>query len=211
MFKRALIVSFLSVLFVACDDNTDVLYNRLRNINELELVQATLSKTYTIRDPYDEDVENGEFDLFNAIEHYFKQGDRVGVYGLRRTYAAYIDLNELSASDITFSNNDVRLKLPPVRIKTLGNDLVPTIYHERVNGLRFKISESERMAMRKNASEELDRQIQSNNNYVITEMTQEAERKATEWFSILLRDWGYTPEVAFKHINEDGEVIDEAD
>lgn len=195
----------IAIFLVACSQQENALQNRLNNINELELIQVTLSKSYTIRDAYDEDIENGEFDILNTIEHYVKKGGRVGVYGLRRTYSAYINLAELTDNDIKINGNNAYIKLPQIQIKILGNDIIPTIYHERVNGLRFPISESERIAVRKQATEELDEKVTNPESEIAIHMKNQAEQKCYAWLEALLRDWGYTPIISFKSVEDEAD------
>lgn len=202
---RITLLLLIAFSLLSCNDKSEMLYDKLRNINELELIQVSLSKTYTIRDPYNEDVENGDFDLLNTIEHFVKKGERVGVYGLQRTYSAFINLNELSANDIQVSDNKISIVLPKIQIKVLGNEIVPKTYHERVSGLRFQISESERMAMRQKATEELDNQVNDKSSGVYVEMRNQAEQNAYAWFSSLLTDWGYESYISFKHDKDEAD------
>lgn len=171
---------------------------RITSLNELQLVECTMAKTYTVRDAYDKDLENDEFNFFNWLEHTLKMGDRIGVYGLRRSYSAYINLNEITENDIVIKDNTIHLTLPKVKIRTLGNDITHIVYHERVSGLRSTISESERLAMRNKASELLDKEIVRKGNTLLPDMEQQAKEKAKSWFVTLLREWGYEAVITFK-------------
>ena len=58
------------------------LREKITAINELELVVCTMAKTYTLRDAYDKDIENEEFNLINWFEHTIKAGEHyyIGVF-----------------------------------------------------------------------------------------------------------------------------------
>lgn len=198
--RRALMALCIAAIFcLSCQRIYEpTLREKITAINELELVVCTMAKTYTLRDAYDKDIENEEFNLINWFEHTIKAGDRIGVYGLRRSYCAYINLNEISDSDIVVKDKTLHLTLPAIKIKTLGNDIIPIVYHERVSGLRSAIEENERLAMRNKASELLDKEIVRKKSTLFPSMEQQAKDKARGWLTTLLNEWGYNAVITFK-------------
>lgn len=198
--NKILIAIFFCLLGCTACQHTDKpsIKEKINSINELELIVCTMAKTYTLRDAYDKDVENDEFNFINWLEHSVKKGDRIGVYGLRRSYSAYINLNDVSDNDIIVKDNTIYLTLPEIKIKTLGNDIIPIVYHERVTGLRFDIEESERLAMRNKASSLLDKEIADKTSTLFPSMKQQAKDKARGWFSAMLNSWGYNTVITFK-------------
>ncbi len=193
------------------NDAQQHVYESVRDINHLQLATATVTKTYTVRDPYYDDLErqtnsNNVLDMIqrslHIIEHSVKIGERIGIYGLRREYAAFIDLNKLSTSDITISQRDgvmqIKLCLPPIEIRMLGNNFETLIYHERTSGLRSDITEAERSLMRRKASQQMSRDINPESSPELCALRNNAQSKATEFFTTMLVNLGYSPTIKFK-------------
>jgi hypothetical protein len=204
---------------VSCSEQPDnaqqQVYETVRDINHLQLASATVTKTYTVRDPYYDDLErtnksNDVLDMIqrslHIIEHSVKIGERIGIYGLRREYAAFIDLNKISPSDISISEKDgvkhIELTLPPVEIKMLGNDFNTLIYHERTSGLRSDITEAERTLMRRKASQQMTADIDTNKSPELDALRHNATHKAMEFFTTMLVNLGYSPTINIKNAEQ---------
>ncbi len=203
--KRIIGILFCAIIIVGCskeENQEQRMLTRLQAVNELELARTTVSKTFTVRDQYFDDEEtesHGIRDvfarLFNRIEHSSKAGDRVGVYGVRRTFSAYIDLSEMTPEDIVIENNILKISLPPIKTRVLGNDLQTELFHERISGLRDEISETERIKMKEKATAEIDREMLADNSRMTEDMIHQAKMRIQTWIITLARDWGYDPEI----------------
>lgn len=204
----------LSAMLWSCNSKPDEqhsVFTSVQNLNELQLASATVSKIYTVRDPYYDDREStpAKLDLIDRLErtlhimeHNVKIGDRIGIYGISCNYAAVINLNDLSEDDITITDakgiKRVAIALPPVRVRALGNEFVTKVYHERNSGLRSPITEDERTQMRRQASEKLNSDIQKSRNADLDALKTAGEKKAKEFFTTMLQNMGYSPVITFK-------------
>lgn len=198
----------------ACHSRTDQrteIFTSVHQLNELQLATATVTKVYTVRDPYYDDQEKPATGLdildrlqrsLNVMEHTVKVGDRVGVYGIRCTYAAVIDLNQLSPDDIKVTEDGgikhVSICLPAVQVKSLGNEFQTQVYHERYSGLRSGITESERTLMRQKAADQLAADIRQNRNKDLEQLRQTGNKKAVDFLTTMLQNMGYTASITIK-------------
>lgn len=214
--KKIFISYAITLIFLlgACADPVDenaAVYQTVRDINELQLATATISKTYTVRDPYYEDQESKSdkmdvIELFerswHIIEHSVKIGERVGVYGIRSEYAAVIDLNDLAPDDIVITEKDgakhIAVTLPPIEIERLGDQFETEVYHERTSGLRSAITEAERTAMRRRASTQLENDLKKGSDETLNGLKQQAHDKAIDFFSTFFINLGYSPTITFR-------------
>lgn len=198
MTKKSIIVgSLLSIFLFSCQENPD-LYQSIKDINELQLMEFSLTKTVTIRDRYDEDLEDESNNwissitkIINAAEKKLKKGSRVGVYGISRDYEVTLDISQLTPNDIIINNNNISLSIPDVEIRSLGDNLKPTVYHERVSAWRSEIGLEEKERMMRKASKILDKEFQESSDSLYTEIKKQARLKAESWFKTILKDWGY--------------------
>ena len=187
-------------------------YNTVRDVNELQLASATVTKIYTVRDPYYDDKEQtpAKLDLIDRLqrtlhvmEHSMIVGDRIGIYGLQCTYAAVMDLNKLSPDDIKVERikgvKQVTIALPPVQVQAMGNDFETKVYHERYSGLRSAITEEERTMMRRKASDELNAEFSKRRSQDIASLRKTGEDKAIDFFTTMLQNLGYMPKVTIKN------------
>ena len=206
----------IALLLAACNhnktDDSAAVYRSVRDLNELQLASTTVTKTYAVRDPYYADRESAPDKMsvaeilrrsVNYIDHSIKIGERVGVYAIRCEYAAVIDLNRLSPDDITITQEKggvkrIAITLPPVEIRRLGNKFETEVYHERSSGLRSKITEDERSAMRFKASKQLEADMTKSGNLYLDELRTQAHDKAIDYFCTFLFNLGYTPVITFK-------------
>lgn len=198
MNRRSIIIGgILSLLLFSCQKEPD-LYQSIRDMNELQLMEFSLTKTVTIRDNYDEDSENEDSGWFssikrlaNAAEKRLKKGNRVGVYGISKDYKAYIDLSKLNPEDIVIDGDNITLYIPDVTISSLGDNMVPEVYHERVSAWRSDISIEEREDMMRRGSKILETEFKNSPDSIYTNIKEQARQKASNWFTAILKDWGY--------------------
>lgn len=198
MNRRSIIIGgVLSLLLFSCQKEPD-LYQSIRDMNELQLMEFSLTKTVTIRDNYDEDSENEDSGWFssikrlaNAAEKRLKKGNRVGVYGISKDYKAYIDLSKLNPEDIVIDGDNITLYIPDVTISSLGDNMVPEVYHERVSAWRSDISIEEREDMMRRGSKILETEFKNSPDSIYTNIKEQARQKASNWFTVILKDWGY--------------------
>jgi len=126
----------------------------------------------------------------------------VGIYGLSCTYAAVINLNDLSPDDIKIETANgvkhISITLPPVKVRTLGNDFTTKVYHERNSGMRSAITESERTAMREKASEQLSEEIGKQRTQDLAALQKAGEDKAIEFFTTMLKNLNYSPTITIR-------------
>lgn len=191
----------LSLCLISCKEEraTSDIRQKIRDVNTIELAEVTFSKVYTIKDMSDDSQEQkGSKTLNETIEQLtklaaekLKIGERVGVYGLRKTYSAYIDLSKLEDEDIVISDKQVAVNLPKIEIRMLGNDFKPETYFEQATLLRSKITEEERVSMRQKASDRLIKELSDSKEKSFEKLNKEAEQKATAWFTATLKSWGF--------------------
>lgn len=187
----------LSLLLFSCQKEPD-LYQSIRDMNELQLMEFSLTKTVTITSNYDEGSENEDSGWFssikrlaNAAEKRLKKGNRVGVYGISKDYKVYIDLSKLNPEDIVIDGDNITLYIPDVTISSLGDNMVPEVYHERVSAWRSDISIEEREDMMRRGSKILETEFKNSPDSIYTNIKEQARQKASNWFTVILKDWGY--------------------
>lgn len=183
----------LSLLLFSCQKEPD-LYQSIRDMNELQLMEFSLTKTVTITSNYDEG-SSGWFSsikrLANAAEKRLKKGNRVGIYGISKDYKVYIDLSKLNPEDIVIDGDNITLYIPDVTISSLGDNMVPEVYHERVSAWRSDISIEEREDMMRRGSKILETEFKNSSDSLYTNIKEQARQKASNWFTFILKDWGY--------------------
>lgn len=187
----------LSLVLFSCDNNPNT-YQSLKDINELQLSEFSLTKTVTIRDEFDEDKTKENSSIFSfveemahTIEKKIKKGNRVGVYGISQVYKVSIDLSQLTPKDVIIHDNNIKISIPDVEIERLGNDLTPKIYHERVSAWRSDISLSEREDMMREATRKLKKEFLETEDSMFVNIKDEARLKAKNWLETILKSWGY--------------------
>lgn len=198
MNRRSIIIGgVLSLLLFSCQKEPD-LYQSIRDMNELQLMEFSLTKTVTIRDNHDEEAENEDGGWFSSIkklayaaEKRLKKGNRVGVYGISKDYKVYIDLSKLNPEDIVTDGDNITLYIPDVTISSLGDNMIPEVYHERVSAWRSDISIEEREDMMRRGSKILETEFKNSSDSLYTNIKEQARQKASNWFTFILKDWGY--------------------
>lgn len=192
---------FLLLLLVACREQPDPemeMVSRLHDVNRLELAQMTIGKVGMISDHRYEDAQSLE-EKTQALINAMKIGNRIGVYSYDTYLTAYIDLSEINADDITIDKktNVAHVALPSVKVLTDGREPQLHEVHYRVTGFRSSIRPEERAKLKSQMAAEVKKEIAANEGSKEI-LRDEARRKATLWFSEILRNWGYTPEITFK-------------
>lgn len=198
MIKFSVLTGVLFLLLLSSCQKKPNLYQSIKEINELQLMEFSLTKTVTIGGAYDEDLESESDDWVSSIkkivyaaEQKLKKGNRVGVYGISRDYEVSLDLSQLAPDDIVINGNSISLSIPDVTIHALGDNLVPVVYHERVSNWRSGIGLEEREQIMRKASRILNKEFQNSSDSFYTDIKRQARLKAESWFMTVLKDWGY--------------------
>ena len=102
--KLGIITSALALaalIFTGCRKNEEPhdIYNEIKSVNRLNLAGMTISKMATI-DDITLDEAKGVKETADALLNAIKIGDRIAVYSYDTYLRAYIDLSELTPSDV---------------------------------------------------------------------------------------------------------------
>lgn len=170
----------------------------VRKVGKLELAEMTVTKMGTIDDLRLEDAK-GFGQKTRALLNALKIGGRKGAYSYDTYVRAYIDLNELTDSDLTVDTvaHTYRLTLPDIRTEIVGCEPTLREEHYRVTGLRSNISAQERASLKEEMNTMLRKEISSNGEFRRV-LTEKAREKGRAWFEALFAASGYTGEVVFK-------------
>lgn len=192
MNKNNIIIIFVLMTLFSCrKDEVDV-YRTVRNVSELQLAEFSMSKTAIIRDAFDEEEEQNMFEyILNGVEKRIKKGNRVGVYGFSQKYKVYINLEELMPEDVIIQDKNITIKLPQIKIEKLGDDLNPTIHHERVSGWRSSITSKERERAVRKASREIDKKFYAAPDSLFGDIKKRANKTAKAWLTSFLHNLDY--------------------
>ena len=174
------------------------LVSRLQDVSRLELAQMTVGKVGMISDHKYEDAKTLE-QKTRAMLDAMKIGNRIGVYSYDTYLTAYIDLSQLTADDISIDkkSNVAHVTLPPVQVMTDGREPQLHEVHYRVTGLRSSIKPDERARLKAQMAAEVKKEMDADEGSRQL-LRDEARKKAEAWFSEILADWGYTPDISFK-------------
>lgn len=199
--KSIILAALFALLLSSCKEKEAPeveMASRLRDVSRLELAQMTVGKVGMISDHKYEDARTLE-QKTRAMLDAMKIGNRVGVYSYDTYLTAYIDLSEMSADDITIDkkSNVAHIALPPVRVMTDGREPQLHEVHYRVTGMRSSIKPEERARLKAQMAAEVKKEMAANDGSKEM-LREEAQRKAKAWFSEILEDWGYTPDISFK-------------
>lgn len=180
------------------EEKTVDVVSSLQDVSKLQLARMSVGKVGTITDPDLSDAKTLQQKAAAVLDK-MKIGKRIGVYSYDTYLSAYIDLSELTPEDVEIDkeNKVARVKLPPVKIEYEGRDLKLKEEHYRVSGLRSNITPAERAALKEQMAAELKKEVGANAEFERS-LREAALHKAVQYFSILLRDWGYQPEISFK-------------
>lgn len=193
-----ILIGFL--LFMSCGKNEEQMqvYSEFKDVRQLVLAEMTINKIGTINDMTWEKAK-GFSQHVGAFVNTFKPGARIGVYSYNTYLQAYMDLGELKNEDVEVDQQRkfVKIILPPVRTRYIGRDMGIKEEHLRVTGLRSSITPQERAQVKEVMNEALKAEI-NNNSELGRRVEAEAERKAREFFTLLLRNRGYESEITFR-------------
>lgn len=199
--KSIILTALFALLLSSCKEKADPemeMVSRLRDVSRLELAQMTVGKVGMISDHKYEDAKTLE-QKTRAMLDAMKIGNRVGVYSYDTYLTAYIDLSEISADDIEIDKktNVAHVTLPAIQVITDGREPQLHEVHYRVTGMRSSIKPEERARLKAQMAAEVKKEMAANEGSKEV-LRDEARRKATAWFSEILTEWGYTPDISFK-------------
>lgn len=201
--KLGIITSALALaalIFTGCRKNKEPhdIYNEIKSVNRLNLAGMTISKMATI-DDITLDEAKGVKETADALLNAIKIGDRIAVYSYDTYLRAYIDLSELTPSDVAVdeSTRSVTLLLPAIKTEFAGRDLPIRENHYRVTGLRSAINAKERAAIKERMNESLKAEVRRNPQFQ-NHVKSEARRKAVAYFESMLGNLGYSADISFK-------------
>ena len=201
--KLGIITSALALaalIFTGCRKNEEPhdIYNEIKSVNRLNLAGMTISKMATI-DDITLDEAKGVKETADALLNAIKIGDRIAVYSYDTYLRAYIDLSELTPSDVAVdeSTRSVTLLLPAIKTEFAGRDLPIRENHYRVTGLRSAINAKERAAIKERMNESLKAEVRRNPQFQ-NHVKSEARRKAVAYFESMLDNLGYSADISFK-------------
>lgn len=201
--KLGIITSALALaalIFTGCRKNEEPhdIYNEIKSVNRLNLAGMTISKMATI-DDITLDEAKGVKETADALLNAIKIGDRIAVYSYDTYLRAYIDLSELTPSDVAVdeSTRSVTLLLPAIKTEFAGRDLPIRENHYRVTGLRLAINAKERAAIKERMNESLKAEVRRNPQFQ-NHVKSEARRKAVAYFESMLGNLGYSADISFK-------------
>lgn len=201
--KLGIITSALALaalIFTGCRKNEEPhdIYNEIKSVNRLNLAGMTISKMATI-DDITLDEAKGVKETADALLNAIKIGDRIAVYSYDTYLRAYIDLSELTPSDVAVdeSTRSVTLLLPAIKTEFAGRDLPIRENHYRVTGLRSAINAKERAAIKERMNESLKAEVRRNPQFQ-NHVKSEARRKAVAYFESMLGNLGYYADISFK-------------
>lgn len=202
---RSLIWLVIPFLLVACSSETqepesqkvDYL-SSVQQVGKLRLSEMTLTKVGRISDPSIQDARTLREKAEAAVDK-MKIGTRIGVYSYQTYVAAYIDLNELTPSDLVVDSTagGVAVNLPPVRIEWTGRDMGFEEVHYRVSGMRSDIGLRERAELKRRMAAELRKEVEGDRSLDST-LRESARAKATAYFTQLFNNWGLEPRITFR-------------
>lgn len=199
---RYLTILAAALLLVGCskseqpDESHDYL-SEVRSVNRLELARMTISRMATI-DDLDTDSAKGMKEKAAAMIDALKIGSRKAAYSYDTYMRAYVDLSALTPEDVRVDDaaRTITLTLPAVQTEIAGRDIAVREEHYRVTGLRSQIDPKERAAMKELMADALRRDV-SDNPVFTRRLTEEAQSKATAYFTTLLGRDGYSVTVKF--------------
>lgn len=196
-----LFTALSALAFSSCETKPDQemeMVSRLRDVSRLELARMTVGKVGMISDHKYEDAKTLE-QKTRAMLNAMKIGNRVGVYSYDTYLTAYIDLSEISADDIEINEktNVAHVTLPAIQVITDGREPQLHEVHYRVTGMRSSIKPEERARLKAQMAAEVKKEIAVSDGSKDA-LRDEAQRKAKAWFSEILEEWGYTPDISFK-------------
>ena len=131
-------------------------------------------------------------------EDWYKLGKRIAVYSYDSYMRAYIDLSELKMEDIVFNDDErtVTVNLPPIITEITGRDMELHKEYENIGLLRSEIDSKERALIKEMANSSFKKEVEGNATFR-KQLTDEAKRKARNYFEAIFDAYGYTANIYF--------------
>ncbi len=192
----------LSAMLVVCSCSRRVdrheLYQEIRSSDKMIFAKMSVTKMGVIKDPSWEDA-HGLRQSVKALWDKAKPGVRIAAYSYDTYLYAFINLSELSFSDLRFDDDSgtVEITLPEISVEFAGRDMELREEHYRVTGLRTEIKAEERARKKEEMNADLKREVVENETFRAI-LCDNARKKARKYFESLFEANGYTAIVNFK-------------
>lgn len=192
--KYLYLLAFGILIFSSCDkiydkfkrdsDRVNVskeLYQEIKSADKMVFASMAITKTAKLQS-----------------EDWYKLGKRIAVYSYDSYMRAYIDLSELKMEDIVFNDEErtVTVNLPPIITEITGRDMELHKEYENIGLLRSEIDSKERALIKEMANSSFKKEVEGNATFR-KQLTDEAKRKARNYFEAIFDAYGYTANIYF--------------
>ena len=192
--KYLCLLAFGILIFSSCDkiydkfkrdsDRVNVskeLYQEIKSADKMVFASMAITKTAKLQS-----------------EDWYKLGKRIAVYSYDSYMRAYIDLFELKMEDIVFNDDErtVTVNLPPIITEITGRDMELHKEYENIGLLRSEIDSKERALIKEMANSSFKKEVEGNATFR-KQLTDEAKRKARNYFEAIFDAYGYTANIYF--------------
>ncbi|MBD5256242.1 MAG: DUF4230 domain-containing protein [Bacteroides sp.] len=192
--KYLCLLAFGILIFSSCDkiydkfkrdsDRVNVskeLYQEIKSADKMVFASMAITKTAKLQS-----------------EDWYKLGKRIAVYSYDSYMRAYIDLSELKMEDIVFNDDErtVTVNLPPIITEITGRDMELHKEYENIGLLRSEIDSKERALIKEMANSSFKKEVEGNATFR-KQLTDEAKRKARNYFEAIFEAYGYTANIYF--------------
>lgn len=192
--KYLYLLAFGILIFSSCDkiydkfkrdsDRVNVskeLYQEIKSADKMVFASMAITKTAKLQS-----------------EDWYKLGKRIAVYSYDSYMRAYIDLSELKMEDIVFNDDErtVTVNLPPIITEITGRDMELHKEYENIGLLRSEIDSKERALIKEMANSSFKKEVEGNATFR-KQLTDEAKRKARNYFEAIFDAYGYTANIYF--------------
>ncbi|MBD5174163.1 MAG: DUF4230 domain-containing protein [Bacteroidales bacterium] len=192
--KYLCLLAFGILIFSSCDkiydkfkrdsDRVNVskeLYQEIKSADKMVFASMAITKTAKLQS-----------------EDWYKLGKRIAVYSYDSYMRAYIDLSELKMEDIVFNDDErtVTVNLPPIITEITGRDMELHKEYENIGLLRSEIDSKERALIKEMANSSFKKEVEGNATFR-KQLTDEAKRKARNYFEAIFDAYGYTANIYF--------------
>ena len=192
--KYLCLLAFGILIFSSCDkiydkfkrdsDRVNVskeLYQEIKSADKMVFASMAITKTAKLQS-----------------EDWYKLGKRIAVYSYDSYMRAYIDLSELKMEDIVFNDDErtVTVNLPPIITEITGRDMELNQEYENIGLLRSEIDSKERALIKEMANSSFKKEVEGNATFR-KQLTDEAKRKARNYFEAIFDAYGYTANIYF--------------
>ena len=192
--KYLCLLAFGILIFSSCDKIYDKfkrdsdcvnvskeLYQEIKSADKMVFASMAITKTAKLQS-----------------EDWYKLGKRIAVYSYDSYMRAYIDLSELKMEDIVFNDEErtVTVNLPPIITEITGRDMELHKEYENIGLLRSEIDSKERALIKEMANSSFKKEVEGNATFR-KQLTDEAKRKARNYFEAIFDAYGYTANIYF--------------